>query len=80
MKERLELEPPGVQESDSVALTATAVVLPYKDSCQFGEDGLLRDLLLNKANHYVFGSYAVQAIVEFKWRSAYSMFFELCGV
>jgi len=68
MKKCWKSQPPRVQQSDSVALTAAAIALPYKDACQFGEEGLLRDLLLKRAQHFVFGAFAIQAIVTFKWR------------
>eukprot|EP00210_Caulerpa_lentillifera_P009516 g9075.t1 len=54
---------------ESVALTATAITLQFKDACQIGEEGLIRDLLLNEANYSTFGSFAARAIVDFKWRT-----------
>lgn len=56
-------------ESESVTLTASALVFPFYNACQFGRHGLLRYLLLDNAHHSVFGSFVIRAVVNFKWRS-----------
>eukprot|EP00210_Caulerpa_lentillifera_P006593 g6298.t1 len=80
MKESWNKKFATLSKTDSVNLTATAMTLLYKDACQIGEDGLLRELLLNEAQFSAFGSFALKAIVNFKWK-AYAKDFviqELC--
>lgn len=47
---------------------AKAMTLPYKDACNIACEGLLHDLVTNRASYHVFGSLVTRAIVNFKWR------------
>jgi len=56
-------------QGSNVGLTPSlAWTLPYKGACDIGATGLLREMIMNEAHHSLFGSLAISAIVQFKWR------------
>jgi len=79
VKEARKSESKPANDADSVTLTASALAFPFYNACQFGRYGLSRYLLLDGARHTVFGSFAIRAIVDFKWRSV-AFCVEITGV
>eukprot|EP00210_Caulerpa_lentillifera_P009518 g9077.t1 len=55
-------------EDNKVTLRAKARVLPYKNACQIGSNGLLRHLLIHGTHHLTFASFTLKAIVNHKWK------------
>ena len=66
-KERYEEQ--GLDDTDHLTVQSLAKVLPYPDACQLGSDGLLRAMLVANASHMCYASFAIKAIVSYKWRS-----------
>lgn len=52
----------------SSTIMATVSTLPYEDASKIACEGLLHNLLINKARYSVFGAFLMQVIVDFKWR------------
>eukprot|EP00210_Caulerpa_lentillifera_P006591 g6296.t1 len=61
-------------------IRATVRSIPYEGICNIGKEGLLHHLFIHGAHHFAFGSFLVEAVIQYKWRTyAKKMFIhELC--
>eukprot|EP00210_Caulerpa_lentillifera_P009517 g9076.t1 len=63
-------KPNESNNSSSLSMvSATTGSVPYEGLCNIGKSGLLHNLIIYRAHYSAFGSFIIEAIVEYKWKT-----------